>query len=112
MMANSPAPDLSVVIFTPDTYETIRKTIGHLRAQTARDRLEILIAAPSRETLQLDEAEMEPFVRWSVVEVGPVEQISEGKIPAIHQASAPVIAFAEDHSYPEPEWAAELIQAH
>ena len=39
--------ELSVVIVTPDCYETIGKTMGYLRAQTARDRLEIVIVAPS-----------------------------------------------------------------
>ena len=43
------SPQMSVVIVTPDSYETIRKTVEHLRAQTVKDRLEIVIVAPSAE---------------------------------------------------------------
>ena len=37
------APEMSVVIVTPDGYETIRRTVEHLRAQTVKDRLELVI---------------------------------------------------------------------
>ncbi len=111
-MSGTLCPEMSVVIFTPDTYETIRKTMGYLRRQTVRDRLEILIAAPSRDELGLDETELEPFLQWKIVEVGPDQIITEGKVSSIQQASAPIIAFAEDHAYPDPEWAAALIRAY
>jgi hypothetical protein len=111
-LISSVTPELSVVIFTPDTFETIRHTIRHLQQQTVCDRLELLIAAPSRDAVQLVESEMEPFLRWEVVEVGPVEHLAAAKIGAIQRASAPVIAFAEDHSYPDSGWAAALIEAH
>jgi len=39
------SPEMSVVIVTPDRYETIRKTVQHLRAQTVNDRLEKIEAA-------------------------------------------------------------------
>ncbi|HEX5708076.1 MAG TPA: hypothetical protein VFX96_12315 [Pyrinomonadaceae bacterium] len=41
---------MSVLIVTPDDYRTIRKTVRHLGAQTARERLEVVIVAPSRAT--------------------------------------------------------------
>ena len=47
------SPEMSVVIVTPDRYETIRKTMDHLRVQTARHRLEIVIVAPSAARLAL-----------------------------------------------------------
>lgn len=49
-MSDRPSPDMSVVLVTPDRYETIRQTIKHLRAQTVRDRLEVIIVAPSSQT--------------------------------------------------------------
>lgn len=48
---------MSVVITTPDNYQTIR-TISHLRRQTVRDTLEVIIVAPSLAQLELDESEM------------------------------------------------------
>jgi len=46
-MTDNVSPKKSVIILTPDCYETIRKTIGCLRAQTMRDQLEIIVVASS-----------------------------------------------------------------
>lgn len=103
---------MSVVIATPDCYETIRKTIGHLRAQTVKDRLEIVIVAPSRQTLDLDESELRDFHQYRVVEVGAMESIARANAAGIRQSSAPIVALTEDHSFPDPDWAEALIKAH
>ncbi len=97
---NAHDADLSVVIVTPDCYETIRKTIRYLRAQTVRHRLEP------------DNAELQDFLQVRVVEVGAITSTGAARAAGIHQASAPVVAFAEDHSYPDPGWADALIEAH
>jgi hypothetical protein len=105
-------PDMSVVVLTPDTYETIRKVVRHLRMQTVRDRLEIIIVAPSADDLGQDEKELEGFFRARTVEVGEVSSTARSRAAGIRQASAPVVAIAEDHSLPEPGWAEALIRAH
>jgi hypothetical protein len=46
-MSNGSLPEMSVVVLTPDCYETVRKTIRHLRAQNVRGCLEIVLVAPS-----------------------------------------------------------------
>jgi hypothetical protein len=63
------SPEMSVVIVTPDRYETIRKTMEHLRVQTARHRLEIVIVAPSAARLALPGRELDDFCRVDIVEV-------------------------------------------
>src|SRR5437764_14845225 len=55
------APEMSVILVTPDRFETLRETVEHLRAQTAKDRLEIVIVAPSEAELALDPAELDGF---------------------------------------------------
>jgi hypothetical protein len=105
-------PEMSVVLVTPDSYETIRTTMKHLRAQTVRDRLEIVIVAPSKGGLHLDHGEIKEFLQCRVVEVDEVQSIAEGNAAGVRQASAPVVALAEDHSYLDPSWAAALIEAH
>ena len=109
-MPNVPA--MSVVIVTPDHYQTIRKTIRHLRVQTAAASLEIVVVAPQRSSLGLTEAEFEPFHSLQIVEVGSLRVLAPAKVPAVRRARAPIVAFAEDHCYPEREWAAALINAH
>jgi glycosyltransferase involved in cell wall biosynthesis len=111
-MSDSAVPEMSVVIVTPHRYETIRKTIKHLRAQTARDRLEVIIVAPSADKLGLDEAELEDFLQFRVVEVGAIKSTGGALAAGVRQARAPLVAYAEEHSYPHPAWAEALIKAH
>ena len=106
------APEMSVLIVTPDDYRTIRRTVRHLAAQTIRHRLELVVVAPSRDTLGLVEDEVEGFHGVRVVEVGEVTTVARMKAQGLRAASAPYVAFAEDHCYPEPEWAALLLAAH
>ena len=103
-------PAMSVVLVTPDTYATIRMTMSHLRAQTARDQLEIVIVAPSAAGLALDEAELRAFATYQVVEVGA--SLAGARAAGVRRAAAPLVALAEDHCFPEPEWASALIAAH
>jgi len=105
-------PEMSVLLVTPDNYETIRKTLWHLRAQTISDRLEVIIIAPSREGLGLEESVVSGFHRLTIVEVGEIKRVSEAKAEGLRRATGLFIAFAEDHCYPEPEWAAHLLAAH
>jgi hypothetical protein len=106
------SPRLSVLLVTPDDFATIRRTARHLQAQTVRDQIELLIAAPSREALGAFESDVEGFHSVRVVAVGPIQVLSDAKLSALKLASAPVVAFAEDHCFPEPGWAAALIAAH
>jgi GT2 family glycosyltransferase len=103
---------MSVVIVTPDRYETIRKTIAHIRDQGVRDHLEIVIVAPSARGLDLDGADLRDFVRVQVVETGPMRSRAEAVAEGVRQARAPIVVLAEDHAYPEPGWAEALIKAH
>ncbi len=103
---------MSVLIVTPDDYRTIRKTVRHLGAQTACDSLEVVIIAPSRERLHPVESELAGFARVVVVEVGEVVLMARAKVAGLRAATCPVVAFAEDHCYPAPTWAARLIERH
>ncbi len=105
-------PVMSVIITTPDCYETIRKTIRHLRTQTVRHQLEIVIVAPSAAALLLDESELKEFCRVRVVEIGRVTSIGSANAKGIRHARAPIVALAEDHAFPAPKWAEALIEAH
>ncbi|HWO41017.1 MAG TPA: glycosyltransferase [Candidatus Eisenbacteria bacterium] len=103
---------MSVVLVTPDHYDTIRKTIQCLRAQTAREQLELVIVAPSARELQLNRSELADFDCFQVVEVGPIRSIAGANAAGARHARAPVVAFGEDHAFPEPDWAQALIDAH
>ena len=103
---------MSVVLVTPDSFEILRKTIQHLQLQTVHDRLEIIIVAPSAEKLDLDRSALAGFFRYDVAEVNVSESVSAAKTAAVYKATSPLVAFGEDHNFPEPLWAEALIEAH
>ena len=47
----SERPLLSVVVSAPATFESIRAVVAHLRAQSIRDQLELVLVCPDPETL-------------------------------------------------------------
>ena len=105
-------PDLSVVLVTPDTYETIRRTVRYLRAQSARARIELVIVAPSANDLAPDISELGAFGSFRVVEAGAVESVARANAAGVRAAVAPVVVFVEEHSFPQPGWAEAIIAAH
>jgi glycosyltransferase involved in cell wall biosynthesis len=106
------SPAMSVVLITPDHYGSLRKTIRHLQAQTVKNCLELIIVAPVAEHLNLDESELQDFCQFHVAEVGPITSLGKALAEGFRQASAPIVAYAEEHSYPEPGWAEALIRTH
>jgi glycosyltransferase involved in cell wall biosynthesis len=103
---------MSVIVVTPDRYETVRKTIRHLRAQKVKARIEVVLVAPSVDGLGLDEKELSGFHQFSVVAVGHMRSTARARAAGVLKACAPVVAFAEDHAFPAPGWAEALINAH
>ena len=103
---------MSVVLITPDCYETIDLTMAHLLAQSVRDQLEIVIVAPSADRLEADEVALATFHSFQVVEVGEIKAVGEANAAGARRARAPVVAFVEEHSYPQPGWAEALMEAH
>jgi predicted dehydrogenase len=109
-LSGASLPAISVILATPDCYETIRKTISNLRAQSVSKQLELIIIAPSAAALNLVEDDMKDFFCYGVVEAGPIRSIGSANALGIRHATGPVIALAEDHSFPEPDWAQALIE--
>jgi len=109
---HSSQPMLSAVVVVPDTYETVRRTMSHLQAQTVADQIEIVFVAPSRKQIGLDESELNCFHSWHIVEVGTVTSIGHGYVTGIAEARAPIIALTEDHSFPATNWGEVLTAAH
>lgn len=108
----SSVPDMSIILVTPDHYGTIRRTMSHLRAQTVRDRLEVLLVAPSAQSLGLPPAEADGFWGVSVIDFGDITSAAGSRVEAVKRAKAPVVVFCEDHCFPDPRWAEALIAAH
>ncbi len=105
-------PLLSVILATPAGYGTIRKTVSHLRSQTARSSLELVVVAPSKVLLDLEVDQLDEFACYQVVEIKKFQSIGQANAAGIRQAAAKIVALAEDHCFPDPQWAENLIAAH
>jgi len=111
-MNSAEVPSMSVLMVTPDDYESLRATVTHLRRQTINHQLEVVIVAPSAANLRLDEAELKEFFSYAVVEAGEINTTGGAIAAAVRRASAPLVAYAEEHSYPDPGWAEAFVEAH
>ena len=102
---------MSVILVT-DRFETIAHVIDRLHAQTVAHQLEIVIVAPSKAQLGLNEAAGEGFAALKIVEVGSIDPMAPARAAGVRAATAPVVFLGETHSFPEPEFAAALLRAH
>jgi len=112
-MSHSPSSaELSVVLVAGTGPSGIARTMQHLRAQTARHRMEVLIVAESSAGFDLAALGGGDFAACRIVEVGPITERGAAAASGMLAASSPIVGLIEDHSYPEPEWAEALLRAH
>ena len=111
-MEISPHSQLSVVMVGYFGSENFRMALDHLRSQTVSTLLEIIIVTRSRKELNLASTNLEGFSDYKILEIGEFESEGAAKSAGVMAASAHLVAFMEDHSYPEPLWAEVLINAH
>jgi hypothetical protein len=107
-------PDLSVVIVTRDDFRSIARPVAHVQAQTAADRIELVIVAPSAAGSGVDPAALVEggLGDARVAPSGPVEWRGRAAAVGVRASRAPIVAFVENHSFPDPRWAESLLAAH
>lgn len=111
-MEISPHLKLSVVMLGYCSSENFLMVLDHLRSQTVSSLLELIIVTRSRKELNLALSNLEGFSNYKILETGKFESEGAAKALGVMAASAPLVAFTEDHSYPDPLWAEALINAH
>ena len=105
-----PAPDLAAAIVVGSRRERSQRALDAFARQTARDRMECVVI----DVGPADARPLRPPEGMPVhVERRPeVRSWSQARALAVRNATAPVVAFCEEHAFPEPGWAAALIEAH
>ena len=106
------APQLSVLLITPDSFDTIRQTTRCIVRQAVRDRIELVIVAPADAHIDVGPGLVDPLAGVQVVRLASVTPTGPARAAAIRAARAPIVAFAEEHCFPAPGWAEALIDAH
>lgn len=100
-------PALSVVLAAPGSWASIELTLRYLRAQTVWDAIEVILVGPSHEGAPL----MEGCWGQQVLEMS-AGSIGHANALGIVAARAEIVALAEDHCFPDRDWASALIAAH
>jgi hypothetical protein len=104
--------ELSIVLVAGTGPSGVARTMRHLREQTARRRMEVLIVAESSAGFDLAALGGNDFAGCRIVEVGPISERGAAAARGMLAATSPIVGLIEDHSYPEPEWAESLLRAH
>ncbi|MCK5439464.1 MAG: hypothetical protein KAI97_05950 [Gemmatimonadetes bacterium] len=77
-----------------------------------KDKLEVLFVTSNPRVLTLDETLADDFCRVQVVDAGRIDSRAQAMAEGVRQASAPLVGFVGNHSYPNHDWAEKLIAAH
>jgi hypothetical protein len=106
-------PRLAVVVVTTDDFDSVRRTVRALREQTIAGEIELILVAPTKEALgDHRPEEMGGFARVEVVPIGRIRMPDRQAASGVRRATAPLVACVENHAYPEPRWAEEIVDAH
>ncbi len=105
-------PALTVALLTPDLFATVERTVRQVAAQNIASCIELLMVAPASVSLCIDADLARSFQSVRVVEGDFSGGSGVVRAAAVHAAAAPIIAFAEDHCFPDPGWAEALLAAH
>jgi hypothetical protein len=104
-------PALSVILPT-DAFSTIEPVVRRLRAQSAVEKLELVIVTPRRAAVEQEAANTDGFASIVVVEVDGLVPLTAARAAGIRAATAPIVFLGETHTYPEEGWAETLIDTH
>jgi len=101
-------PALSVVLAAPHAWQAIELTLRYLRVQTVWREIELILVGPSRAGAPV----LDGCWGLQVLETGGACSIGDANALGIAAARAEIVALAEDHCFPSPDWAEALIAAH
>jgi hypothetical protein len=112
-MSAAAAPELSVILAALAGYRPVRGAIRNLVRQERDARIELLLVKTTASEWTLDDRdrrELESFTAVRVIDVPPGSDFDSARAAAVREASAPFVAFTEDHSFPQAGWAAALLE--
>ncbi len=105
-------PRLSVVLVAYGGSEDRRPALRCLSAQTVAHALECIIVAHPDSGFELRGDELARLCATTVLKSPAVTSEGEAKAAGVAAARAPLVAFTEDHCYPDREWAEVLMRTH
>ncbi|MFY8269220.1 MAG: glycosyltransferase family 2 protein, partial [Terrimicrobiaceae bacterium] len=110
--ASAGHPLLAAILVARDGWKELGKLLEHLRKQTIQSELELVIVADSLEKLVCPASKLHGFHSVHGLELSPLKSVSDGHFSGALLARAALVVFCEEHCFPDPGWAAALVQAH
>lgn len=105
-----PKPELSVILQVGGERERARNCLASLLGQNIVDRMEIILLDYGLETHPPLTASDHPAVK--LIQRPSYEPIGKSRALAVREASAPIVAFIEDHCLAFDGWAQAIVLRH
>ena len=104
---------LSVVFAARRSLASIQSALECLLSQTAAPRIELILSADSPELLREAEDFLAPRSRFAQSRflLHHTLNLARARALSVAETTGDVVAFSEDHCFPEPNWAEELLAA-
>lgn len=112
MTATPSVPALTAVLLTPDEFATIAQTVSHIVNQSRAHEIELLIVAAEPTTIRVPDEVGQSLHSVRVIQGTYGTGSGSARAAAVQAAAAGVVAFAEDHCFPQDGWADALIKGH
>jgi hypothetical protein len=100
-------PALTAAIVVGGLRRRAQRAVDAIAAQEGAGEIELLLVDTAHDAAPIT---LPPSVRGVHVAL-PDALLADAKLEAVRRASGPIVAFVEDHCYPEPGWAAALVEA-
>ena len=101
-------PDLTAVTVGVRGAASLLGVLAALRRQTIAERVEVVAVIPPG----AQPPSPDGFFGVRVAELGEADTTGAAIARGVKLAGAPVVAYSEEHSWPEAEWAERLLDAH
>jgi hypothetical protein len=109
---NSIRPSLSVLLCSEGSFESLEQTISRLMEQTICSELELVLVGPKQEEPWWTAELQGRFHNVQLVFISSFRSMGEANALGVRHATSDVVAFSEDHCFPDPDWAESLVAAH
>ncbi len=108
----SQEPLLTAIVVVPKTIGAYEHTLECLRSQTIVNSIELVFVTPSSQKIDLNESKLQCFHSWKIIAVTHVKSMGSANAAGIMEASAPIVALTEDHSFVPNNWAEQFVNRH
>jgi Glycosyl transferase family 2 len=103
-------PEMSVVLI--DLHGDLGNSLRALRAQGPPEQLEVVLVTPAAEAVGRMYPELAGFNSVRLVDSGSAPTTSRAMAAGFRAAQGAIVAYCEDHVFPESGWAQARLAAH